>query len=392
MATLLRKRATQFPVVQVSGPRQAGKTTLCRACFAGHAYISLESPDVLRQAREDPRGFLRAISRGAILDEVQNAPALLSYLQAEVDQDPRPGRFILTGSQHLALTAAVTQSLAGRVAVLELLPFSYQELRSSRPGDDVWTVVWRGGYPALLDRPVEPYEWLSSYVATYVERDARQILNVTDLTAFQTFVQLAASRTAQMLDHSRLGADVGITHNTAKKWFSVLEASYLCFRLPPFFRNIGKRLAKTPKGHFFDSGLVCYLLGIRSPEQLRLHPLRGPIFESWVISEIVKAYANQGERPTFTYFRDKHGLEVDAVIELGLSTCSVEIKSSETVPEDAFVALDQLSKLFASRSEPVGAHLTALVHAGASRWDRRETAVLPWSAAGEFAWPGLKTD
>lgn len=387
---VLEKRAAQFPVLLVTGPRQSGKTTLCRATFPEHRYVSLEAPDVRSRVRDDPRGFLREVAAGCVLDEVQNVPELLSYLQGEVDERPAPGRFVLTGSQHFALSGAVSQSLAGRVGVTELLPLSVSELTSAELLEDVWTTVFKGGYPAIYDRGMDPQDWFASYVATYVERDVRQILNVSDLVAFETFLSLSAARTSQLLDHNRLGSDVGISQPTARKWSTVLEASYVAYRLPPYLRNLGKRLVKTPKLHFFDSGLLCYLLRIRNPEQLRLHPLRGAIFESWVVSEIGKAYRNRGERPNLMFFRDHHGLEVDVMVEAGLRECAVEVKSSETVASDAFSSLDAVRVL--SEASPAGrSHSGVLVYAGAERWQRKDVTVLPWSDVGEYHWPGLES-
>jgi predicted AAA+ superfamily ATPase len=303
-----------------------------------------------------------------------------------VDERPEPGRFVLTGSQNFAISQAVSQSLAGRVALTELLPLSAVELTLAGHLGDVWTTIFRGGYPALYDRQIEPSDWFAGYVATYVERDVRQLLNVTDAVAFETFVALTAARTSQLVELSRLGADVGITQPTARKWLTVLEASYLAFRLPPFSRNLGKRLVKTPKLHFFDTGLLCYLLRIRSAEQLRLHPLRGAIFETWVLSELVKAYRNAGERPGLTFFRDRHGLEADGVVELGLSTCVIEAKSGETVAADAFTSVDKVLALFV----PTHADATgALIYAGEERWSRKAVTVLPWRDVGSYPWPGL---
>jgi len=330
---ILERRAGTSPVVVLTGPRQSGKTTLVRSVFAGKPYANLEAPDVRQRAIEDPRGFLAGFPDGAVLDEVQRAPELLSYIQVDVDGRRQRGRWILTGSQNLLLLAGISQSLAGRAALLELWPFSVVELRAAGwLADDLFSLLWRGGYPALFDRNEEPAEWLASYVATYVERDVRQALNIGDLLAFQTFLRLAATRTGQLLNLSQLGGDAGVTHNTAKSWVGVLEASYLALRLAPFHRNLGKRLVKTPKLHLLDSGVACYLLGIRSPEELRLHPLRGAIFESWVASEIMKAHHNVGQRPSLSFFRDAHGLEIDLIVERGTQLIGVEVKSGATVP------------------------------------------------------------
>ena len=378
--------ARKFPIVTVTGPRQSGKTTLCRATFPDRPYVSFEAPDVGEYARRDPRGLIADYREGAIFDEVQRAPAILSYLQGEVDENRTPGRFILTGSANFALLESVSQSLAGRTALLQLLPLTLAETRRF-PGaaEDLFSVLWKGAYPALHERRLEPSDWFGAYVGTYVERDVRQIINITDLVAFQTFLRLAAGRTGQLLNASALGADVGITHNTARAWLSVLETSYLALRLPPYFANIGKRLVKTPKLHFYDSGLVCYLLGISEPAQLRQHPLRGAIFESWVISEIIKARANQGLPAQLFFYRDRRGLEVDAVVDRATELIAVEIKSGQTVADDFFTALQAFAEVIGARKSPP--KVTRVVVYGGDRPQRRSTAsVVPWGAIDQIDW------
>ena len=313
-ASLVLAHARWFPVVTITGPRQSGKTTLVRALFPDKPYLSLEPLDARARARDDPRGLLEELSEGAILDEVQHVPARLSYLQGEVDARPEPGRFVLTGSRHFGLSEAVAQSLAGRTAVLELLPPSLGELRRfAACPDDLLAVLWTGAYPAIHDRGVPADVWLRDYVRTYVERDVRQVLAVSDLIAFRTFVALCAGRTGTVLNLSALGADAGVSHNTARKWLSVLETSYLALRLPPWHQRVRKQLIEAPKLHLLDSGLACHLLGIRTPEELRHHPLRGAIFESWVVAEARKLLAHQGQAMDLLYFRDRRGLEVDLV-------------------------------------------------------------------------------
>lgn len=380
--------AQKFPVVTVTGPRQSGKTTLCRAVFPDKAYVSLEAPDVREYARTDPRGFLGDHRAGAILDEIQRVPELLSYLQGEVDARRAPGRFILTGSANLALLGSVSQSLAGRTAVLHLLPLSWGEVRQfPSPPDDLWTALWKGGYPAIYDRDISPTEWLSSYVATYVERDVRQILNVGDLTTFQTFVRLCAGRSAQLLNLSGLAADAGISHVTARSWTSILETSFLAFRLPPYHSNLTTRLVKTPKLHLYDSGLLCYLLGIRRPEQLREHPLRGAIFETWVVDEVLKARLHAGVSGGLAFFRDRTGHEVDLLVENPGALIAVETKSAQTVADDMFAGLAAFGEML-ERSRRAPSLRRVVVYGGATRQRRTSGTVLPWSAIDSDDWTG----
>jgi predicted AAA+ superfamily ATPase len=382
----VREVARSFPAVTITGPRQSGKTTLCRLVFPDKPYVSLEAPDVRQYALEDPRGFLHQHRDGAVLDEVQRAPDLLSYLQPLLDEDPAPGRFVLTGSANLALLQSVSQSLAGRTALLTLLPLSLEEIRRFPTAvDDLLATLWTGSYPAVFDRRPDPADWFSSYVATYVERDVRQILNVSDLLAFQTFLRLAAGRVGQLLNLSALGADAGVTHATARAWISVLEASYVAFRLPPFHTSVTTRLVKTPKLHFYDTGLLCFLLGIRRPDHLREHPLRGAIFEAWVVSEIVKTRVHRGLPPALSFFRDRKGHEVDAVLEAGRGLVAVETKSAQTVASDFFAGLEALAAVLATgrQRRPLR---RVLVYGGTDRQHRAGVEVLPWSAIDRHDW------
>ena len=377
--------ARKFPAVTVTGPRQSGKTTLCRAAFPGKPYVSLEAPDTHDYARSDPRGFLGDYPDGAILDEIQRVPELLSHLQGELDARPHPGRFILTGSANLALLDSVSQSLAGRTAVLNLLPLGWDEVqRFARPPGDLVSALWTGGYPAILDRELDPPDWLGSYVGTYVERDVRQVINVGDLVAFQTFLRMCAGRSGQLLNLSALGADAGVTHPTARAWVSVLEASFVAFRLPPFHTNVTSRLVKTPKLHFYDSGLLCYLLGIRRPEQLREHPLRGAVFETWVVTEVLKARLHRGIAGGLSFFRDRRGLEVDLLVELAEELVAVETKSGQTVAPDFAAGLEAFAALMSGRRRPPVRRV--LVFGGESRQQRTGLTVLPWSAIHRYDW------
>lgn len=378
--------AGHYPVVTVTGPRQSGKTTLCRATLPNLPYVSLEPLDVRESAVADPRGFLAQYPGGAIIDEVQRAPALPSYLQEEVDARPAPGRFILTASQQLAVSASVSQSLAGRTGLLELFPPSWSELKRfpSAPRD-LFEVLWMGSYPRILDRQIPAHQWLADYVATYVQRDVREMLRVGDLRTFTNFVRLCAGRTAAEVNLSRLGSDAGVSHNTAKAWLSILEASYVVFRLSAWHPNFRKQVIKAPKLHFVDTGLACYLLGIRAPDQLRTHPLRGALFETWVASEVMKQAAHRGERPQLFHYRDAGGLEVDLVSETAGGWLLTEAKSGATVASDFTAAVDQL----AAGTRAGGAHpsvTTRVIYGGVVRHSRQGTDIVPWSDIDTLAW------
>jgi len=347
-AVSLLQLARWYPVVAVTGPRQSGKTTLTRATFPDKPYVSLEDVDTRGFAQTDPRGFLDQFPDGAILDEVQRVPELFSYLQGRVDADARPGRFILTGSQQFGLVENLTQSLAGRVGLLHLLPFSWSELKTTNAGDSLEYTLQTGFYPPLRDRGIPPHVWFSDYLTTYVERDVRQLINVRDLQAFHRFVLMCAARTGQLLNLSMLAADCGITHNTARAWLSVLEASYLLFLLPPYHRNFGKRLTKSPKLYFLDTGLAAWLAGVRDARELVAGNLRGPLFETWVIGEFLKYKRNHLLPEELYFWRDSAGHEIDLVVEAGEKLCAVECKSGRTVSADWFAPLEKFSTLTGS--------------------------------------------
>ena len=339
LSVALSRLAAQFPVVLITGPRQSGKTTLARAQFPGKPYVSFEDPIERAFAEEDPRGFLARFPTGAVLDEAQRWPDLFSHLQGIVDQDRTPGRFVLTGSQQFGLLAGITQSLAGRVGVTHLLPLALGELPAAtlrKPNPD-W-LMQRGGYPALHAQDIVPTDWFASYVATYVERDVRQVLRIRDLSSFQRFLRLCAGRAGQLLNLNALGEEAGIAHSTARAWLSLLEASYLVFQLPPYRRNFGKRLVKTPKLYFTDTGLAAWLLGLRAPDQLALHPMRGALFENFIVGEFLKARYHAGQPADLYFWRDNNGLEADLLFEDGDRLQTVEIKSGATVTADTIRA------------------------------------------------------
>ncbi len=380
---VLREAGQQFPAMTVTGPRQSGKSTLCRSVFPDKAYVSLEALDVRDFATRDPRAFLAQFPDGAILDEIQRAPDLPSYLQGMIDDDPRPGRWILTGSQNLLLLDSVGQSLAGRTAILQLLPLARREVeRFDRHPDRLEDALLTGGYPAILDRGLEPGVWLDSYLATYVERDVRSITRVGDLIAFQRFVELCAGRTGQLLNLSSLAADAGVSQPTAKSWLSVLEASFIVFRLPAFHANHRKRLVKMPKLHFLDTGLVCRLLGIRTTDHLRSHPLRGAIFETWVVTEMLKHRTNAGRRPDLAHYRDRDGVEADLVLDIDGRRLVVEAKSA-TTPGPGI--LDGMTRLRLRFEDDVRRpHDFAVVYGGDEVQHRSNGRLIPWNRLEEL--------
>lgn len=326
----LLESAAEYPVVTVLGPRQSGKTTLVRMTFSDRPYVSLEDPDVRFAAEADPRGFLRSLGDGAILDEVQRFPVLLSYLQGMVDESPKPNRYVLTGSHQPEVHQAVTQTLAGRTSVLTLWPFSLPELRHYKPQWDPFELVVKGGFPRLHEQGLSPRRFFNGYVQTYVERDVRALVRLRDLSLFQRFLVLLAGRVGQVVNHSSLANDVGVSATTVRNWISVLQASYIVFEVPPYFQNVRKRVVKSPKLYFTDVGLCSFLLGIHSEDQAFRDPLRGNLYENLVITEVIKGALNRGVRPEVYFFRDSHGNEVDLVVRHGGRLIPVEIKSSET--------------------------------------------------------------
>lgn len=334
----LRTLAGGFPVVAITGPRQSGKTTLARAAFPALPYVNLEDPDTRDFAQTDPRRFLARLGDGAVLDEVQRVPRLFSYLLGVADAARHMGRWVLTGSQQFGLMDGITQSLAGRVGLLTLLPLSHHELVAI-PGRGRATLeqcLWQGGYPALHagHRQVQPANWLASYLATYVERDVRQLLNVGNLLSFQRFIAMCAARSGQLLNLNGLAADCGISQPTARQWLTVLQASHLVALLPPYHRNFGKRLTKAPKLYFLDTGLLCHLLRIGSPEELQVHAARGAVFETWVVSETLKHRLHRALPADLYFWRDNHGTEIDLVFEHGGRLHAVECKSGTTYVPD----------------------------------------------------------
>lgn len=393
LAAALRVAARSYPVLSLTGPRQSGKTTLVKATFPRHQYATLEDPDARTFATADPRGFLGQFRGPVILDEVQRVPDLFSYIQGIVDSEDRPGRFVLTGSQNFLLLHRVSQSLAGRCAVLHLLPLSWAEmkqaplreiaraLRTRRPSKptasatnlDLFEVLFTGGYPRIHDKGLAPQGWLANYYQTYLERDVRDLLSVGDIEGFGRFVRLCAGRSGQVLNASSLATDAGVSHTTVRRWLSLLEASFIVYLLRPHHQNFNKRLVKAPKLFFLDTGLLCYLLRIRGGDELLAHPARGAVFETWVVSETVKNYFNRGTEPDIYFWRDSVGHEIDLLIEVAAKRIPIEVKSGQTVAGDFFAGIDYWLRLAEQIGSPAG-----LVYGGDDSYERSGVHVLSW--------------
>ncbi len=379
----LQSLARGFPVLAITGPRQSGKTTLARTAFPGLPYVNLEDPDTRELATADPRRFLARHAGGAVFDEVQRTPALMSYLLGVADATPRMGRFVLTGSQQFGLMDGIGQSLAGRAGLLTLLLLAQPELAAGGAGAVALEErLWRGGYPALhaAHRRPEPAHWFAAYMATYVERDVRQLLNVSNLATFQRFVSMCAARSGQLLNLNSLAADCGISQPTARQWLTVLQASGLVALLPPYHRNFGKRLVKTPKLYFLDSGLLCHLLRIATPADLQVHAARGAVFETWVVSETLKHRHNLGLPADLTFWRDNHGLEVDLVFEQGSRLHAVECKSGTTYAPD----WPDAARRWQRAAGPEAA-APIVVYGGDASFERSDHFVMSWRELGGAA-------
>ena len=320
----------QFPALMITGPRQSGKTTLIKSLFSELPYVSLEEPDIRQRAMDDPRSFLSNYRNGAVFDEVQRVPNLFSYLQSLLDENPAR-HFVLSGSQHFLLMEQVTQSLAGRVAILQLLPFSLSEMKNGGLMlNTLEEALFFGGYPRIFNQNISPYDFHTSYLQTYIERDVRQLRQVSDLNLFVRFIRLCAGRIGQLLNIHSLASDAGVSTPTAQAWLSALETSHIIFLLQPHFKNFNKRLVKTPKLYFTDTGLACNLLGIEKSEQLSSHFLKGGLFENLIILELLKNRYNEGKKSNLYFWRDNHGHEIDCLIENRELFKALEIKSSQT--------------------------------------------------------------
>ncbi|MFC1894607.1 ATP-binding protein [Candidatus Dependentiae bacterium] len=374
----LKNVAKQFPVVAVLGPRQSGKTTLTQSTFKKYTYVSLEELDNRQDAITDPRHFLESHknAHGIILDEIQNTPDLLSYIQTYVDKNKKPGYFILTGSHNILLNEAISQTLAGRVSILTLLPLSTGELNKAKLlTKSIEKTLFTGCYPRIYDEKIQPNKWYSNYIRTYIERDVRLLKNVSSLNLFQKFIKLCAGRIGQLLNLTSLGNDCGISTNTAKNWLSILECSYIIFLLRPHHKNFSKRLVKSPKLYFYDTGLACSLLEIDDPKELNTSYLRGNLFESFVLSEFIKNRYNKDLRPNLYFWRDNQGHEVDCIIEKGNNLTPIEIKISKTINSSFFDELKYWNEI--AKSKPENAFL---IYGGIEKRVRSGIKVFGWQS------------
>lgn len=346
IASKITELLAKYPIISITGPRQSGKTTLAKILKPKYQYVTLENPSDRLFAQQDPVGFLETYQNGVILDEVQYVPALFSYLQVVTDARQRNGEYILTGSQNFLLMEKITQSLAGRVAIFNLLPFSIEELKNTEYAQLHWeNQLINGFYPRKLVADIDATSFYDSYLQTYVERDVRQVKNILDLDLFQRFIRLLAGRIGQLFNQNSLGVELGLNNKTINAWMSVLETSFIAYRLNPYFENFNKRLVSTPKVYFYDTGLASHLLGIKTKEELDIHFAKGSLFENLVINELLKVELNKGKRPQFYFWRDTSQHEIDILIQNGTALEAIELKSGKTIQPDYFKGLNYLKKI-----------------------------------------------
>jgi predicted AAA+ superfamily ATPase len=377
-SVLLQEIAASFKAIAITGPRQSGKTTLTKSFFPDKPYITLENPTDRNLALADPVRFLASLPQGAILDEVQKAPELFSYLQGILDSSDERGKFVLTGSNNFLLLESISQSLAGRVGYLDLLPFSIHESEMCPlPPRTVEENIFLGGYPSVVHDRTNPEIWFASYVRTYVERDVRLVKNISDLTTFQRFLFLCAGRIGQQINSTNLANETGVDHKTVQSWLGVLQASYIVHTLPPYYKNFNKRLIKSSKLYFYDTGLACYLLGIKNSNELTNHGYRGALFENFIVIELLKNRYNKGLRSNLYYWRDSSGNEVDILIDNGSTQIPVEIKSAATLNMDFFKGLNYWEKL----TGQIGGQL---VYSGEAGKNYKEFSVHNWKGIGNL--------
>lgn len=384
--TLIEKLVTlaqKYQVITLTGPRQSGKTTLVKAAFPSLAYVSLEEPDIRQFALADPRGFLSNYPGGVILDEVQHTPDLFSYIQSIVDRD-RNAQFILTGSSNFLLLEKISQTLAGRTAILYLLPFSLEELENvDYPLDQYEAIIYKGQYPRIYDRNIEPVDFYPAYIQTYVERDVRMMKNIGDANAFIQFCRLCAGRIGQLLNYTSLASDAGISPNTAKAWISMLEASYIVYRIQPYYQNFNKRLVKSPKLYFYDTGLACSLLGLRENAQVTAHYLKGPLFENLIINEFIKHSLHRGGHHYPYFWQDSRGKEIDCLLTQGDKIKPVEIKAGKTISNSYFANLHYWQQLTGAPGVE-----GCVVYGGEQTLQTSSGTLIGWRQSGEV-WKGF---
>lgn len=354
------------------GPRQSGKTTLAKNLFKSYQYFTFESPDVRDQFVFDPRGFLSSIKKSAIFDEVQKVPELLSYLQEILDNKNDKRKFILTGSNNLKLSQHVSQTLAGRTKILNILPLSYHEISEKDKKHTIDEALYYGLYPRIFDESLNPTDWLSSYFQTYVEKDIREVINISDLRLFNNFIRILAGRVGQLVNYNSISSDIGVSQPTIKSWLSSLETTFICFTLNPHYKNFNKRIIKSPKVYFYDVGLLCYLLRINNVEQLKSHPLRGQIFENWVIVESIKGFTNKAEEHPYYFWRDQHGHEIDLVKDNGVNLELIEIKISKTFHKEFLQNMDWLNNVQGSLGG-------TCIYGGNEKLDLKGYQIIPWN-------------
>jgi predicted AAA+ superfamily ATPase len=384
LSPLITRLATQFPVLAILGPRQSGKTTLAKEIFPHYAYVTLEDIDMKLMAQDDPKRFLASYAeqKGVIIDEIQEVPHLFSYMQGIVDQIHRPGFFVITGSQNFLMHEKITQPLAGRIALLTLLPLSISELAQANllPNTAEQTML-TGFYPRLYAQSIDARIWFSNYMSTYVEKDVRQILNISDISSFQRFLKLCAARTGQLINYAELARDADVSPHTAKAWLSVLEASYVIKLLYPYFKNFNKRIIKSPKLYFYDTGLVCSLLGIKTAQELFIHPLRGPLFESMIISELFKYQFNTGATPSLYFWRDIQGHEIDCIIEKSIDNLvPIEIKSGMTISSEFFKGIANWHTISEQKNTSA-----FIVYGGNTVHQHAQATIIPWNQTSTIA-------
>ena len=366
--------AKKMPIISITGPSQSGKTTLAKVCFPDYDYYNLENPSILERAKMDPQSFLTRHSKGIIIDEVQLFPELFSYIQVISDENKKDGEFILTGSQNFLLLQKIAQSLAGRVYITHLLPLSVSELKNTNYWqEDSNHYLFNGFYPRIYEKDINPTFYFPSYIQTYVERDVRQIVNISNTSIFQKFMKIVAGRVGQLINFNNISNELGVDQKTVKSWFSILEASFIVFFLQPHHKNFNKRIVKTPKLYFYDTGLASNLLGIQDEDSLDLHWAKGALFENLIILEMLKTNLNKGLQPKLYFWRDNTGNEIDCIEERGEDIYSYEIKSSKTIQKDFFKGLNYYNKISDSKNKT-----SYLVYGGNDSYPLSEYSVLSW--------------